>query len=195
MTSLLSRTWQVTARGRGSALLYWRPQLSRTLSGWDKMVENQINSWKRKGGQDASSHHGKRLPGDRNRHVANALGVGDDYVHSKILADNNIKPESIQRRLDLDQAWQNVQKKIRNVYNNQQEESLSVAEFAVSSLAAEQFTRDMQDLNRKAKRVNDAIISDSLRFNGRSPVPHAKGFDLQERILEALEEGRQERKP
>ena len=32
------------------------------------------------------------------RHMANAFGIGDDYIHSKILADNNIKPDSVPDR-------------------------------------------------------------------------------------------------
>ena len=43
---------------------------------------------------------GKKLEGaDRHQQVASALGIGDDFVHSKILSDNNFnKPQSIERR-------------------------------------------------------------------------------------------------
>ena len=60
-------------------------------------------------------------------------------------------------------------------------------DFATSSKAKELFATAIQELDAQAKRVNDAIISDSLRFSGRAPVPHARRFDLVERIVEALE--------
>jgi hypothetical protein len=44
---------------------------------------------------------------------AHSLGLKHDYVHSKILADNNIKPESFQRRIDLDAEWKKVAEGIR----------------------------------------------------------------------------------
>ena len=51
-----------------------------------------------------------------------------------------------------------------------------------------QFAEKMQDLDFQAEKVNEAIISDSLRFNGRSPVPHARRFVVEERMREALNE-------
>eukprot|EP00567_Pseudictyota_dubia_P016393 CAMPEP_0197444968 /NCGR_PEP_ID=MMETSP1175-20131217/10299_1 /TAXON_ID=1003142 /ORGANISM="Triceratium dubium, Strain CCMP147" /LENGTH=197 /DNA_ID=CAMNT_0042975847 /DNA_START=36 /DNA_END=629 /DNA_ORIENTATION=+ len=172
----------------------------RFLSGFETIVENQINAWQRKGGEDDLQNKGKKLEGgDRHRHVANSLGVGADYVHSKILADNNIKPESVQRRLDLERAWDGLKAEIRTSYReavaaagrgggSTTNATVSIDEFARSGPARERFEAPMRDLDGQAKRVNDAIIGDSLLFNGRSPVRHARRFDLEERIMEALRE-------
>eukprot|EP00977_Amphora_coffeiformis_P021775 scaffold9895_cov156-Amphora_coffeaeformis.AAC.1 len=154
------------------------------------MAENQIKAWQEKGGENSLQNKGKKLQSDQHMHVANALGVGHDYVHSKILADNNIKPESIQRRIDLDRNWQTLRGELQNAYHaaNQKRTQLSPAKFSHSQLARVMFETRMQELDEKAQKVNQAIISDSLRFNGRSPVPQSRRFRLQERILEALEE-------
>ena len=162
-----------------------RIKASRCFSAIDTLFENQINAWIRNGGDKDLQNKGQPLTRDRHRHFANALGIGNEYIHSKILAANNIKPESIQRRLDMDKKWKELQGQIQQAYqkysSNAPEE-----EFATSKLAQELFDAPIQELDRQAKRVNDAIISDSMLFNGRSPVPHARPFRLRERILEAL---------
>ena len=114
-----------------------------------------------------------------------------DYVHSKILADNNIKPESVERQLALDDAWEKLREKIQQAYHNTISENncMSAEEFAVSQSTRDQFEEEMEQLNKMAKKVNDSIISDSLRFNGRSPVRHARKFNFEERVREAILEG------
>jgi hypothetical protein len=162
----------------------------RCFSGIDKIAENQIAQWLQDGGAESlKGSKGKKLPVDRHRHVANSLGVGHDYVHGKILADNNIKPDSIQRRIDLDKAWGQLQRQIQEEYAKALSSTggmLSIEEFSQSESTRVRFEKEMETLNHQAKRVNDAIISDSLRFHGRSPVRHARTFSLEERIREAL---------
>lgn len=159
---------------------------ARYFSGIDVVIENKIKEWQAKGGEDTLPK-GKRLQGDKHRELANSWGVGADYTHSKILADNNIKPESIERRLKLDRQWNELKIRIQQAFQ-QQNPQMSPGEFAKSALAKELFAQDIEGLDRQAKKVNDAIISDSMRFNGRSPVAHARRFRLEERVLEALRE-------
>mmetsp|Transcript_32377 Transcript_32377/g.78687 ORF Transcript_32377/g.78687 Transcript_32377/m.78687 type:complete len:185 (-) Transcript_32377:1707-2261(-) len=155
---------------------------------FSQLAENQIAAWLRQGGEQDLQNKGKKLEGDRHQKVASALGVGDDYIHSKILSDNNFKPESIERRLDLDKKWEELQYAIRKDFEVHQGSFPSVEEYAKSSHAKDQFEEAIAELDAKAKKVNDAVISDSLRFNGRSPVPHARRFRLQERIEEAIDQ-------
>ena len=152
---------------------------------FSQIAENQIAAWLQQGGAK-NLPKGKKLQGDRHQQVASALGVGNDYTHSKILSDNNIKPESIERRLEMDRQWEDLQQAIRQDFDKQRSSFASISEYASSSHAKKLFAEAFAELDHKAKKVNDAIISDSLRFNGRSPVPHARRFRLEERIEETL---------
>ncbi|CAB9523358.1 expressed unknown protein [Seminavis robusta] len=160
-----------------------RANVIRCFSAIDKVAENKIAEWLHQRG-DKMLEHGKKLPSDIHKAPAYSLGLRDDYVHTKILADNNIRPESVQRRIDLDQAWKETSDKIRASF---EKSGQSVAEFIRASTTKKEFQQDMDKLHHMAKRVNDAIIDDSLRFNGRSPVPHARRFHFEERIKEAIE--------
>jgi len=44
----------------------------------------------------------------------------------------------------------------------------------------------IKELNGMAKKVYESIISDSLRFNGKAPVQHARRFHFKERLEEAI---------
>jgi len=91
----------------------------RTLaSAIDKVAENQIAAWLRNKG-DENLPHGKKLTHDVHKAPAQSLGLENDHVHSKILADNNIRPESVQRRLDLDAAWGKCAEEIRKEFLKQ----------------------------------------------------------------------------
>ena len=54
-------------------------------------------------------------------------------------------------------------------------------------LVVSQYEDEMKRLDNMAKKVNDSIISDSMRFNGRSPVKYARRFSFEERVREAIE--------
>jgi len=43
-------------------------------------------------------------------------------------------------------------------------------------------------LNSMSKKANEAIISDSLKFNGLSPVKHSRPFLYPDRLREAIGE-------
>ena len=158
-------------------------------SGIDKIVENKVAQWLNQGGADdlKKSDVASKAKDDKHKVLAHSLGVGRDYVHSKILSDNNFKPESVQRRLDLEEKWDIVKKAIQNAYNNNRNSYNSVDDFLCDETMIATFQDDMEELNKMAKHCNDAIISDSLRFNGKSPVMHARSFQLVERIREALQ--------
>lgn len=187
-------------------------------SGIDKIAENKILEWMNQGGveglknkQQQQKNKNKKglIKHDYHKELSNSLGVGHDYIHSKMLADNNIRPESIERRIRLDKEWELLQLDIKQHYQGwyltttehivgddndyfptpnlknidnyiqylQQDSQQSILNI---------FQKRIQQLNQISKLVNDAIISDSLRFNGRSPVPHARPFHLEERIYEAI---------
>ena len=69
---------------------------------------------------------------------------------------------------------------------NEVDEIISVEEFSQSNLARDIFEEDIKKLDQQAEGVNNAVISDSLRFNGGSLVRHADPFKLEERIVMAL---------
>ncbi|KAG7349527.1 hypothetical protein IV203_012124 [Nitzschia inconspicua] len=152
----------------------------------DKLAENQIAEWLRNKG-DQALPHGKKLTHDVHKAPAHSLGLQNDYVHSKILADNNIRPDSVQRRIDLDKSWHQCADMIREQFSKS---GLSADDFISSSVMQEGFRDNFDKLNAMAKRVNDAIIDDSMRFGGRSPVRHARSFRWEERAREAIEDCR-----
>jgi hypothetical protein len=155
------------------------------FSAIDKLAENKITQWLHNRGDKAvaSSALGKKLPDDRHGAAARTLGVHHDYVHSKILADNNIKPESIERRLKLDKAWEELKEAIRVDYADR---NCSLEDYLKSTETARKFGERICELDEMAKKCNNAIISDSMRFNGRSPVQHCRRFSFVERITEAI---------
>lgn len=162
-------------------------------SGIDKMAENQIAEWTRKGGPESLKGKKLSLKSDRHKPLVHSLGLQDDYIHSKILKDNNIRPDSIQRRIDLDRAWEKLKVEIQNDFQKEQGKAStnedSVAEYIKRCQEEMKYSKEMEELDKMAKQVNDAIISDSMRFNGLSPVRHARRFDkLDERIREVLVE-------
>ena len=158
-------------------------------SGIDKVAENKINEWLRNRGDDDVTHGvgaKRQLPADRHGDLTRTLGVHLDYIHSKILADNKIKPESVERRIALDEDWTKLKEEIQRVYKNNA--FRSIEEFLASQVVSDRFGEKIKKLDHMAKRCNDAIISDSMRFNGRSPVRHARRFRFDERIREAIGE-------
>lgn len=154
----------------------------RALS--DKVAENKIAEWLHNRGGESLKKRGE-LPIDRHKQLCYSLGVQHDYVHSKILADNNSKLESIQRRIDLDTAWAKLKLEIQETYKNSS--ILTVDEFVKEAQSTvDTFGEEINRLDKMARSLNDAIISDSMRFNGRSPVRHARRFKLEERLKEAI---------
>ena len=154
-------------------------------SGIDKVAENKIAEWLHQGGNKEIKKGGK-IKGDGHKGTAYALGLRDDYVHSKILADNNIKPDSVVRRIELDKAWKEFRHEIQQSYMNSGIKSID--EFIASVRNDGKWKERFQQLDQMAKKSNDAILSDSMRFNGRSPVQHARRFNnIEGRIREAIE--------
>jgi hypothetical protein len=117
--------------------------------------------------------------------AAKALGVGADATHSKILSNANIRPLSVERRLELDSLWKETRAEIRAQYVA--EDSPPLSSFATSAANRDRWLERMNKLDKMAASVNEAIISDSLRFNGKSPVTHARPFVLEERLREAAD--------
>lgn len=153
------------------------------VGGIDKIAEDKIARWLWEGGTLSSSKKGKPLPSDSHGHLSRSLGIFHDYVHSKILADNNIKPKSIELRLQLDQQWEHLQRQIQTAYQNSHVKSIQ--EF-LNHESCQKFRPQLEQLNEMAQKVNSAIIEDSMQFNGRSPVRHAKKLEYEQRIQEAL---------
>jgi len=162
------------------------------VHGIDKVAENKIREWLHNrvdADTDNAKTKGKRLNHDRHKDLSRTLGVYHEYIHSKILANNNIKPESLDRRLELDSAWAQLKAEIQQTYNQRSAtEGITLDEFVASQSTRFLFEDKIKLLDIKAKRVNDSIISDSLRFNGRSPVRHARRYNFEERVREAVTE-------
>lgn len=159
---------------------------SRPLSSAiDRLAENKIAEWLRNSGDKfvSSSSLRRRLPHDRHGSAAKTLGVHHDYVHSKILADNNIKPESIERRLKMDKTWEDLKHLIRRDFADS---NCKLEEYVALGDTARKFGESIEALDEMARKCNNAIISDSMRFNGRSPVRHCRRFSFVERITEAI---------
>lgn len=152
------------------------------VSGVEDAAEAKIARWLKEGGAD--NLKGKAYVPDRHKDAATALGKGMDYQHTKILADNNFLPQSVELRKELDTKWETLRQEIRESHSVVGRPSIQ--EF-VHSPACEGYRQKIASLDAMAKKVNEAIISDSLRFNGLSPVKHAKRFEFKARVEEALE--------
>jgi hypothetical protein len=85
--------------------------------------------------------------------------------------------------LKLDKEWAKLKDEIRLVWKSAGEPDIT--EFMLTN-DIQPFQNRMKDLDALAKQVNNAIIEDSMLFRGRSPVRHAKGFILEDRVAEAL---------
>lgn len=153
------------------------------VSGPEDIAEAKIARWLREGGAD--NLRGDAYQPDRHKDAATALGKGLDYTHSKILADNNFLPQSVELRKDLDTQWEALKMEIRERFSAAGRPNLH--EFLRSCEREYGFRQKIESLDELAKKVNESIISDSLRFNGMSPVQHAKPFIFETRIKEALE--------
>jgi hypothetical protein len=155
----------------------------RSYSGIDKVAEDKIVRWLREGGEKDLQKHRSRLKSDPHMQAARSMNVLDDYMNSKILADNRILPKSIELRLKLDKEWAKLKDEIRLAWKSAGEPDIT--EFMLTN-DIQPFQNRMKDLDALAKQVNNAIIEDSMLFRGRSPVRHAKGFILEDRVAEAL---------
>ena len=119
--------------------------------------------------------------GSNNKEFAAPFGVRQDNVHSKIVNDNNFRPESIERRMELDEKWKQLKTEIQHAYrehcpeqqnptNTTTNASAVVLEFTnhdwqriINPQQFQYFYDRIQDLEQLAKCVNQAIIiSDSL---------------------------------
>ncbi len=145
------------------------------------VAEAKIERWLREGGADGLT--GGAYSPDRHKDMANALGKGLDYTHSKILKDNNFLPLSVERRKRLDTLWTELREEIRECHQAAGSPPLDV----FLETCENEFKPKIESLNALAKGVNEAIISDSLRFNGMCPVSHARPFVFEQRVKEALE--------
>ena len=92
----------------------------------------------------------------------------------------------------MDAAWEKLKGKIQLAYYQRKKNhdntntKITVDEFVLSKSTRDQFEDEIMKLDKLAKKVNDSIISDSMRFNGRSPVRHARRYSFEERVREAI---------
>lgn len=158
------------------------------FSGIDKIAEDKIQRWLKEGGAQEIRRHQGKLSSDPHQHVARSLNLHDDYLHSKILADNKILPKSIELRQRLDKDWEVLRADIRRAWSRMDQPSLPDFLKDPSCLV---FQERMNELHQLSKRVNSAIISDSMLFRGgRSPVRHARGYKFEERVAEVLHDSK-----
>ena len=154
------------------------------FSGIDKIAEDKIARWLKEGGEESLRQHRGKLQSDPHQHIARSLNLQEDYVHSKILADNKILPKSIELRLQLDTRWEELKADLQRTWEEAEKPELQ--SFLKDPMCLK-FQDRMAALHQLAKRVNNAITEDSMLFRGRSPVRHAKGYNFEERVAEALE--------
>lgn len=154
------------------------------IPGPASVAEAKMERWLSQGGADNLS--GPAYKGDRHKDAAAALGKGDDWTHSKILADNNIRLASVERRLELDKEWQVVKGKIQHSYRAKSSPPFST--WLSMNHGGLIWEPSIDRLNSMSKKANEAIISDSLKFNGLSPVKHSRPFLYPDRLREAIGE-------
>mmetsp|Transcript_11366 Transcript_11366/g.22641 ORF Transcript_11366/g.22641 Transcript_11366/m.22641 type:complete len:191 (-) Transcript_11366:623-1195(-) len=144
------------------------------------VAEAKMQRWLKDGG--AENLTGPAYKHDRHKDAATALGVGDTYRSIKILADNNIRPLSVERWMEVDKLWRELKMEIQQDWMERGRPPLG----AYVLNAENKFRARIDDLDRKAKATNSAAISDGLKFGGSSPVKHVAPFKLETRIREAL---------
>ena len=119
---------------------------------------------------------------DFHKDAANALGKGDAYQSMKILADNAIRPQSVERWMEVDKLWRELKQEIQDDWLKTRS---PLTTYLVS--CENKFKTRIAVLNKKGKLTNSAAISDGLRYGGKSPV-NVRPFNFEERIKEALQE-------
>ncbi|GMI13579.1 hypothetical protein TrLO_g1153 [Triparma laevis f. longispina] len=142
------------------------------VSGPVNVAEAKISRWLEQGGSENLTGPGYKH--DRFKDAAVALGKGDDYLHSKLLSDNSIKPLSVTSRKDYDTKLNTLKIEIKEYHINRGSPPLSDYILIIEN----KLTPKLSEINTLAKLTNDAIIADSLTFNGMSPVKHAKILNL-----------------
>jgi hypothetical protein len=154
-------------------------------SGIDKIAEDKIARWLKEGGASDLPHHRGPLASDPHLHAARITNLYDEYVHSKILADNRILPKSIELRKRLDKGWEDLRLEIQRRWTSAGRPE--IAAFLEREDLCQSLRGRMHELDLLAKAVNGAVIEDSMRFGGRSPVRHARRFVFEDRVAEALQ--------
>ena len=100
----------------------------------------------------------------------------------KIMADNNIRPLSVERWMEVDKLWRDLKEEIQEDWMAGGRPPLG----AYIITAENKFKGRIEALDKKAKATNSAAISDGLKFGGRSPVKHVSSFEFVKRIRETL---------
>jgi hypothetical protein len=148
------------------------------LSGPHKVAEDKISSWLTTNSFEALPGAGQPLPKDHHGDAAKALGLGDDFVQSKILKDNGFVLRSVELRRTYDDVWS----KFVDDVNMKANESSGNALLPL-------FDASIKEMNELARQVNENIVSDSLRYNGRCPVKNVHVLSSEMAIEKALREG------
>lgn len=148
------------------------------VPGPESVAEAKVARWIKGGGADNLT--GPAYRADKHKDAALALGKGEDWTHAKILADNNIRPASVERRLELKKAWGGLKGKILHAYKAAG--SPPFEEWLRMKNGGEIWEVEILRLNSMSKKCNEAIVSDSLMFNGLSPVRHSLPFEYPDRL-------------
>ena len=144
-------------------------------SGIHRVAEDKIVHWEKENSLSDLANNGKPLPRDFHQDAARALHLGDDHLHAKLLADNGLLPESVLQRQELDARWAALAKEIQRANED--------------GSPMEAFRERIEELDGRATALNEAILSDTLRFKAKtSPVRHSRRFLFEERVKEAIDE-------
>ena len=169
----------------------------QTESAIDQIAEKKMQAWLKS--DDSKNLKGKGKPRRTDPHQAAAHQVGLDPATmkmTKIMADNKVLPASIQRKKDIVHEWENIIKiNIQKDFELVEKENESINDkekifqmFISKKDVLVKYRKQFEVLNKKVKRANNALISDSLLFSRGMHVANTpvRAFVYEEKMREAV---------
>lgn len=169
----------------------------QTESAIDQIAEKKMQAWLKS--DDSKNLKGKGKPRRTDPHQAAAHQVGLDQATmkmTKIMADNKVLPASIQRKKDIAHEWENIIKiNIQKDFELVEKENESINDkekifqiFISKKDILVKYRKQFEVLNKKVKRANNALISDSLLFSRGMHVANTpvRAFVYEEKMREAV---------
>ena len=135
------------------------------------MAERQVAEWMASGGAKDLKKQGQPLEQDYHR-VAAAVLTGEGtsaYNMAKSMASNNVLPPSIERRKQVQEQWDALKERMATSCDVHKQRKGGGGDSWARSPDAMQFRGEIQHLNERVKKCNEALVSDSFTF-GRGTV-------------------------
>ena len=154
------------------------------------VAERRMAKWLADGGHKNLKGHGKPLAVDHHRTASMVVGATEAgaYNMAKTMAANKILPPSVERRKEVENDWRELKAAMvrqRKAYTG----SSWVASKAVAG-----FRESIAALNKKVKRCNEALISDSFTFGQGAALAgkHLLLFDA-DQVLRDVDSGKMDK--